>query len=68
MKYTLVKNGEGDSFIVPNVVKNEVGTEFVVADDVKDGEGNPFTIFTTEAAVVIPREICVVESDRVCVV
>jgi len=45
MSYTIVKNSNGDPFIVSNIVKNSAGASFVVSDDVKDSDGNLFTVF-----------------------
>ena len=51
MTFTVVKNSNGEEFLISNTMKNSAGTEFDVANDVKDSDGNPFTIFTDEVDV-----------------
>lgn len=66
MTFAVVKNSNGDEFIVANEAKNAAGTEFTLANDVNDSDGNPFTIFTDEVdvspAIIIKFEL---HEDRV---
>ena len=65
MTFAIVKKADGTKVIVPNTAKNAAGSSFTLANAVNDSDGNPFTIFTAEAAVVVPKEIFIVESNRV---
>ena len=67
MTYAVVKDSNGNKYIVSNTVKDSDGVEHIVANSVKESDGTPHIIFTDEI-IGIPREICIVESDRICVI
>ena len=54
MTYAIVKNSDGDEFIVSNTVKNSDGTAFVVNNAVKNSDGTLFIVFTASVITSTP--------------
>lgn len=52
MTYAIVKNSEGQGFIVNNIVKNANGDLFTIANDVNNSDGDPFTIFSDTVSII----------------